>query len=116
MKKNYVNPVAPNAVRSGAPLRPCEADPFPSAQSAGGVAKIRTGNSVFETANNGMTMGLPTYSMKDQYGRQYSPVLTYGPLPVSAPVPVPIPAKIVQIAPIVAPLAVVPYTSDYDNN
>jgi len=116
MRKNYVQATGPNAVRSGAPLRPCQADPFPSASPAGGVARIRTGGSQFETVTNGMPMGLPTYAMKDEYGRQYSPVLTYGPLPVSAPVPVPIPSKIVQIAPIVAPLAVVPYTSDYDNN
>lgn len=60
---------------------------------------------------NGMPCGLPQFTSVDEYGRVYSPTISYGPMPHSAPVPVPIPAKVVQLSPIVSPVSFVPYNT-----
>lgn len=52
-----------------------------------------------------------TMKAVDEFGRVYQPSLYYCPLPNSNPVPVPIPSPIVQITPIITPIAMVPYAT-----
>jgi len=65
----------------------------------------------YRVVGNGMPMGLPVYSSVDQYGRVFSPIMSYGPQPNSAPVPVATPASFVQLTPIVSPVSFVPYST-----
>ncbi|MFI3228623.1 MAG: hypothetical protein R3Y23_00470 [Bacillota bacterium] len=67
--------------------------------------------SQFAVMGNAMPMGLAQYNSVDEYGRVYSPIMSYGPQPNSAPVPVAIPSQIVQLTPIVAPVSFVPYAT-----
>ena len=64
----------------------------------------------FQVQSNGMPMGLPVYTSVDEYGRVYNPIVHYGPQTHSAPVPVAKAPAIVQLAPIVSPVAFIPYS------
>lgn len=83
---------------------------YPTMQTAGpAYAMPNTG--AFPVVGNGMPMGLPQYTSYDEYGRAYSPAMTYGPQPNSAPVPIPTPSMVVQLTPIISPVAFVPYNT-----
>lgn len=84
--------------------------PFPGAQQpAPNYILPNTAN--FAVVGNGMPLGLPVYSSVDEYGRIFSPVMSYAPQPNSAPVPIATPSKIIQLSPIVSPVAFVPYAT-----
>lgn len=98
---------------ASAPAEP-QFQQFPAAQNAGPLYRMpNTG--VFPVQANGMPMGLPQYTSYDEYGRAYTPIMTYGPQPHSAPVPVPIPSTVVQMTPIISPVAFVPYATQNES-
>ena len=84
--------------------------PGPAAQ-APCAAVVMPQSGPYKVVGNGMPMGLPVYTSVDQYGRVFSPNMTYGPQPNSAPVPVATPASFVQLTPIVSPVSFVPYST-----
>lgn len=86
------------------------AGPFPMAQQPAGVVTMPQ-QGPYTVVGNGMPMGLPRYNCVDQYGRVFSPIMTYGPQPHSAPVPIATPSSFVQLTPIVSPVSFVPYAT-----
>lgn len=96
--------------RAARPMRQPQVAPFPMAQApAPAYQFMNTGT--LPVVPNGMPLGLPVYSTVDEYGRSYSPILSYAPQPNSAPVPVATPSTIVQLTPIVSPVSFVPYST-----
>ncbi|MDR3185613.1 MAG: hypothetical protein LBU04_02200 [Christensenellaceae bacterium] len=110
-KRNQAITETPSTIaRSSVVERQPQSGPFPMAQQSGMAYNLpNTGN--FGVIPNSMPLGLPQFTSVDEYGRIFTPVLTYGPQPNSAPVPVPIPSQIVQLTPIVSPVAFVPYST-----
>lgn len=106
-------PISDGVQRTTVPTRQMQESAFPMAQTPSNSVQMPN-TSAFHVAPNGMPMGLPTYSSVDEYGRVYSPIMHYGPQPVSAPMPVAKPASIVQVAPIVSPVAFVPFSAQED--
>ncbi len=84
---------------------------MPIIQEPIGGTKMLPNTSKFTVVPNGMPMGLARYSQVDEYGREFTPIMMYGPQPNSSPVPIARPAQIVQVAPVVTPLALVPYAT-----
>lgn len=107
-------PIHDGLQRSNVPTRQLQDSAYPMAQ-APSQSMPMPNTSAFHVAPNGMPMGLPTYSSVDEYGRVYTPIMHYGPQPVSAPMPIAKPASIVQLAPIVSPVAFVPFSAQEDN-
>ncbi|MGI6213148.1 MAG: hypothetical protein ACOYIQ_01150 [Christensenellales bacterium] len=91
------------------PPTPC--GNMPLIQEPVGGTVMLPNTSSFTVVGNGMPMGLAQYSQVDEYGRVFTPIMSYGPLPNSSPVPIARPAKIVQLTPVVTPLALVPYAT-----
>lgn len=94
------------------PARPAVATALgiPSAQQAM-QAQVMPNNCQYAVVGNNMPMGLAQYTTVDEYGRTYSPIMSYAPQPNSAPVPVATPSAIVQLTPIVTPISIVPYAT-----
>lgn len=86
------------------------AGPYPMAQAPAPTMAMPNAGP-YQVIGNGMPMGLPLYTSVDQYGRVFSPIMTYGPQPNAAPVPVATPSSIVQLTPIVSPVSFVPYAT-----
>ncbi|MDR2267604.1 MAG: hypothetical protein LBE09_08530 [Christensenellaceae bacterium] len=99
------------AVRSSQAERQPQTGPFPAVQQSGNTPYKIPVSGNFDVSTNGMPFGLPRYTSVDDYGRIYTPIMTFGPQPNSAPVPIPIPSQIVQLTPIVSPVAFVPYST-----
>lgn len=117
MKKKQQIPARGNAysagdgvARAAGPSGQPQIPVFPAAQPSA-TTYVMPNTCGYAVAPNGMPLGLPTYSSVDEYGRVFTPIVTYGPQPNSAPVPVATPAKIVQLTPIVSPVAFVPYST-----
>lgn len=108
-------PINDGVQRTTVPARQLQENAFPMAQVAS-PAMTLPNTSGFHVAPNGMPMGLPTYTSVDEYGRAYTPIMHYGPQPVSAPMPIAKPASIVQLAPIVSPVAFVPFSAQEETN
>ncbi len=112
-RKKYQPPVVEESFAPAqAPARPAVATALgiPAAQQAT-QAMFMPNNSQYAVVGNSMPMGLAQYSTVDEYGRTYSPIMSYAPQPNSAPVPVATPSQIVQLTPIVAPVSIVPYAT-----
>lgn len=86
------------------------AGPYPMAQQPAPTMTMPQ-QGAYQVVGNGMPMGLPVYTSVDQYGRVFSPIMTYGPQPHAAPVPVATPSSMVQLTPIVSPVSFVPYAT-----
>ncbi|MDR0696193.1 MAG: hypothetical protein LBF68_01430 [Christensenellaceae bacterium] len=113
MRKRAKEQIIPQStvIRSSEGLRQPQTGPNPSVQQSGNAPYRLPTSGLFDVSTNGMPMGLPRYTSIDDYGRIYTPVMTFGPQPNSAPVPIPIPSQIVQLTPIVSPVAFVPYST-----
>lgn len=98
MERNVTPPPVPNGN-------------IPMMQEPIGGTNMLPNTSRYQVVGNGMPMGLAQYSQVDEYGRVFTPIMTYGPLPNSSPVPIARPSKIVQLSPVVTPLALVPYST-----
>lgn len=109
-KKKNIQPQS-SAFERGATPPPVPNGNIPIVEEPVGGIKMLPNTSRFTVVPNGMPMGLARYSQIDEYGREFTPLMSYGPLPNSAPVPIARPAKIVQLSPVVTPLAVVPYAT-----
>ena len=118
MKKSYKNKAVGSAAgfagdgveRARDFARQPIAGPYPMAQQSAPVMPMPQ-QGPYQVVGNGMPMGLPVYTSVDQYGRVFSPIMTYGPQPHSAPVPVATPSSVVQLTPIVSPVSFVPYAT-----
>ena len=99
--------------RTNVPTRQAPAPVYPVAQNPSQAVTLPNTGS-FHVAGNNMPMGLPTYTSVDEFGRAYTPIMNYGPQPVSAPMPIAKPASVVQLAPIVSPVAFVPFSAQED--
>lgn len=117
MKKSYKKNAVVSGVNNGDGVerdssfaRQPRLEPYPAAQQPA-QAIIMPQQGPYQVVGNGMPMGLPTYTAKDQYGRVFSPIINYGPQPHSAPVPIATPSSIVQLTPIVSPVSFVPYAT-----
>ena len=98
MERNVTPPPTPNGN-------------MPIIQEPIGGTKMLPNLGQFNVVSNGMPMNLAQYTQVDEYGRTFTPIMSYGPLPNSSPVPIATPNKIVQLAPVVTPLAMVPYST-----
>lgn len=99
--------------RSVAPVKQPLAGPFPTAQMS--AANMMLPNTCgLQVVGNGMPLGLPTYTMVDEYGRAYTPIMHYGPQTHSSPVPVAVAPAICQLNPIVSPVSFVPYAGQQE--
>lgn len=125
-RRAYRNPQVStdSAMRARVAQRQPQIAPYPMAQAAC-QPYIMPNLSGYQVVGNGMPMGLPKYTAIDEYGRVYTPNMVYGPQTNAAPVPIAKPAEIVQLTPIVSPVAYVPYSTqnqplytytDDDNN
>ncbi|MDD3946470.1 MAG: hypothetical protein PHI19_01370 [Clostridia bacterium] len=96
--------------RARIPARQPMAGPYPMAQQSA-PTMVMPAQGPYQVVGNGMPMGLPVYTSVDQYGRVFSPIMTYGPQTHAAPVPVATPSSVVQLTPIVSPVSFVPYAT-----
>ncbi len=108
-KKARLENINDGLERATRPTGQPQAAPFPAAQQAAPYFLPNAG--LYTVSSNGMPLGLPKYSSVDEYGRIYNPLMTYGPQPHSGPVPIATPPQIVQLTPIVSPVAFVPYST-----
>lgn len=92
-------------------MPPTSSGNIPIIQEPFGGTKMLPNTGKHAVVSNSMPMGLAQYSQVDEYGRVFTPIMMYGPQPNSSPVPIARPAQIVQVSPVVAPLALVPYAT-----
>ncbi|HHX48806.1 MAG TPA: hypothetical protein GX709_00180 [Clostridiales bacterium] len=112
-RRRKKEPINDGIQRTNVPTRQMQSSAYPMSQVPS-QAMPMPNTGAFHVAPNGMPMGLPTYSSVDEYGRVYTPIMHYGPQPVSAPMPIAKPAEFVQLAPIVSPVAFVPFSAQED--
>ena len=108
-RKNKGAPITDGVARAQEVVMQPQQGPFPMAQAAA-PAMAMPNCGAFQVQANGMPMGLPVYTSVDEYGRVYNPIVHYGPQTHSAPVPVAKAPAFVQLAPIVSPVAFIPYS------